>query len=85
MDKKEIQELLLQKRKEGKLVLDTLEGFMEVDLNEFIKQPAEGMLYDLNRDVVTILTFIDKPTWINNFACMVVIEKLKEYYDKEIK
>lgn len=73
-----IKELVLAKRKEGKIVFATFEGLMSADLEEFIKQPAEGILYDLNRDGATVLTFIDDPKWVNDFAVGLVITKLKE-------
>jgi len=85
-DKKEkkliLKDKILQKAEEGKVVLATIEGLMEADLDEFIKQPTEGLLYDLNRDRITVLTLMDDPKWINDFAVMQVITKLKEYYDK---
>ena len=69
---------ILEKEKEGKVIIATFEGFAEADLDEIIKQPTEGLLYDLNRDRATILTFIEDKKWVNDFACMKVIEKLKE-------
>ena len=77
----EIRELILQKEKEGKVVFNTIEGLMEADIDLFIKQPAEGILYDLNRDQVTILSQLDNEKWINDYAVALVIKKLKEYYD----
>jgi hypothetical protein len=83
MDKKEeLKELILKKEKEGKVVFATFDGYMEADINEFIKQPTEGLLYDLNRDKVTVLTLLDNPKWVNDYAVGLVISKLKEYYDK---
>lgn len=82
-EQKEIRELVLQKEKEGKVVfVATFDKLMEADLEQFIKQPTEGLLYDLNRDRATVLTFIDKPKWINDYAVGLVIKKLKEYYDQ---
>ena len=84
--KESLGDLLLRKEKEGKVItVDCEGGLQETDLNEFITQPTEGILYDLNRDKVTCLTWLnmDKARlWINNYAVAVVIEKLKEYYDK---
>ena len=78
--------LILEKRKEGKLVVATHEGFMSVDIKEFIKQPVDGILYDLNRLEEVSLTFIDDPKWVNDFAVALTIRelyaenvKLKEY------
>ena len=46
-------------------------------IKEFIKQPTEGMLYDLNRSDVVVFTFIDDPKWINDYAVAKVITELK--------
>jgi hypothetical protein len=56
---------------------------MVADLDEFIKQPADGILYDLNRLEETALTFIDDPKWVNDFAVALVIRKLKEMLESE--
>ena len=84
MTKETITDLLLRKAKEGKVVFQTGEGLQEANLDEFIKQPTEGLLYDLNRDRVTCLSLLGKGAegWINNFAVALVIEKLKEHYDQ---
>ena len=60
------------------MVIEDIEGLVSVQLDEFIKQSADGILYDLNRDMATCMSFIDKPTWINNYACCVVIKALKK-------
>jgi len=77
-EEEKFRDLVLQKEKEGKIVFMTFNGPMEADLEEFIKQPTEGLLYDLNRDRVTVLTFIDDPKWVNDYAVGIVIAKLKE-------
>ena len=84
MDKEEsFKDLVLRKEKEGKVVFMTWDGPMEADLEKFIKQPTEGLLYDLNRDRATVLTLIENnPEWVNNFAVLLVISKLKKYYDE---
>ena len=73
----ELKQLILDKRKEGKLVHTTIEGFISVDISEFIKQPADGILYDLNRLEEVVLTFIDDPKWLNDFAVALTIRALK--------
>ena len=80
--KEELRYLILQKEKEGKVCFMTVDGLASIDTEEFIKQPTEGLLYDLNRDKVTILSFMDEPKWVNDYAVAMVISKLKEYYDK---
>jgi len=73
----ELKQLILDKRKEGKLVHTTIEGFVSVDISEFIKQPADGILYDLNRLEEVVLTFMDDPKWANDFAVALTIRALK--------
>jgi hypothetical protein len=74
----ELKELILEKRKEDKLVYATHEGFISVDIDEFIKQPVDGILYDLNRLEEVTLTFIDDPKWVNDFAVALIIRRLKK-------
>ena len=76
-------DLVLKKAKEGKVVFMTFEGLMEMDLEKFVEQPTEGLLYDLNRDRATVLTFIEDPKWVNDFAVGLVIAKLKEKIDNQ--
>jgi hypothetical protein len=50
-------------------------------LEEIVRQPADGILYDLNRSEEVCLSFIDQPTWVNSFASGQVIRKLVEQRD----
>ena len=78
----ELKERILAERAKGNIVFQALPGeFMSVPLEEFVKQPAEGMLYDLNRLEEIALTFIHEPKWINDFAVALVIRKLVEQRD----
>lgn len=81
--KEKFRDLVLKKAEEGKVVLMTFDGLMEADLEKFIEQPTEGLLYDLNRDRATVLTFIEDPKWVNDFAVGLVIAKLKEKIDNQ--
>lgn len=79
MDKyTEWRDKVLAEAQKGNVVYMGIEGAMVVPLDEFIKQPAEGLLYDLNRSPEVVLTFIDDPKWVNDFAVSMVIKKLKE-------
>lgn len=69
---------ILKEYKKGNIVVSTFDGIRVASLKEIIKQPTSGLLYDLNRDEATILTFINDPKWINDYACMAVIRELKE-------
>ena len=80
---KNIKEVVLEAEKAGDIVFMTCDGLMRTKLDKFISQPTEGLLYDLNRNRSTVLTFIEEGDlkWINDFAANLVITKLKEYYD----
>jgi len=81
MNEVELKKMILEKEQEGKIVVLGPGTLMSMDLDDFIKQPVEGMLYDLNRDAATVLTFINDRKWINDYACGLVIKKLKEKLD----
>ena len=80
---KEFRDYVLSKEKEGKVVINTIVGFKEILIEDIIKQPTEGLLYDLNRDRATILTLIDDKKWVNDFACMLIINKLHSFDGNE--
>ena len=73
---KELRDIILDESKKGNVVYSSFEGLMMVKLDDIIKQPVEGLLYDLNRDVATILTFINDPKWVNDYAVCSVITAL---------
>jgi hypothetical protein len=79
-----LKDYILKKAQEGKVCVMGFEGLMEMKLNDITNQPAEGILYDLNRDPATVLTFIDNPKWVNDYAVGLVIKKLKELPEAEI-
>ena len=71
-----IKELVLKEEKKGFLVIAGFEGLQKAKLSEIVKQPVEGLLYDLNRNETTILTFLNDPKWVNDYASMQVIKLL---------
>ena len=73
-----LKDKILKEYEKGNIVIATIEGLQVMKLSEFIKQPVDGLLYDLNRDEATILTFIDDPKWVNDYAVCKVIRALKE-------
>ena len=84
MEQKELESIkdkVLAEWDKGNLVYADIEGLKSIKFEEFIKQPLEGMLYDINRNLATILTFIDDPKWVNDFA----LTKLLEYYYNKCK
>jgi hypothetical protein len=68
-------DIVIQKRKEGKIVLRDVNGLWETNVSDFIQQSADGILYDLNRDEATVLS-MDDPKWMNDFAVGVTIRAL---------
>ncbi len=72
----DIKDLVLQRRDEGKLVYASFEGFHSVPIKDFIQQPVDGILYDLNRLEETALTFLPDPKWVNDFAVALTIRAL---------
>ncbi len=83
--RKNLSDLISKKRQEGKVILATIDGFMEVELENLVNcQPVDGLLYDLNRDLVTCLSWVEASediVWVNNAASGIVIE----YMSKQIE
>lgn len=82
----DIRERVLSERDRGHIVFRGLPGsFMGAKLDDFVEQPADGILYDLNRDEATVLTFIHDPKWVNDFAVALTIRKLVQQRDEARK
>ena len=78
----EIREHVLAERAKGNIVVQAMPGeFLSMSLEKFVEQPAEGMLYDLNRLEEIALSFIGDPKWVNDFAVALTIRKLVEQRD----
>lgn len=74
---KDIKEIVLEEEQKGNIVIADIEGLHKIPLIEFITQPSDGILYDLNRNETTVLTFLSDPKWINDYAVAKVIRALK--------
>ena len=77
-------EIVKEERDKGNVVYLCIDEVLSAPVKEIIKQPAEGLLWDLNRDEVTALTLMDKEGmihWVNNFAVARVIKELKRQLD----
>lgn len=73
----DLKKKILAERDKGNVVFQMLPGeFYVANLDRFIEQPADGILYDLNRLEEVCLTFIDDPKWVNDFAAALTIRKL---------
>ena len=75
---KNVKDKILKEYEKGNIIVAGVEGLQVMPLKEFIKQPVDGMLYDLNRNEVIVLTFINDPKWVNDYAVCKVIRALKK-------
>ena len=74
---KKIKDKILEEYKKGNIVVSGLDGLQVMSIKEFIKQPIDRMLYDLNRNDEVVLTFLPDPKWVNDYAVGKVIGELK--------
>ncbi len=58
-DMDEMKNKILEEYKRGNIVFLSFEGLNTANIKEFMNQPVKGLLYDLNRDEATVLTFIE--------------------------
>jgi hypothetical protein len=72
---------VISEYKKGNIICMGIEGPQIHNLESFINQPVDGILYDLNRDEVVSLSFITDPKWVNDYAVAKVIRKLVEQRD----
>lgn len=82
MNKKELADFIVEESRKGNVVFNTGEELAVAPLDEFIDQPADGILYDLNRLPEVVMTFIDDAKWINDYAVSMVIKRLREKLDE---
>lgn len=63
------------------IIISTPFGPEEYDMDKFINQPAEGILYDLNMDFATLYTLAKNENaieYVNLIAAACTIKALKE-------
>jgi|GEM_PF-2436552 len=78
MENNDIKKLVLEEEKKGNIVYNTPFGLYIAELDTFLSQSTERMLYDLNRDFGTILTQIGDVKWVNDYALSKVVIELKK-------
>lgn len=84
-EQKKWSELVKEQKEKGRVVYLAVDSVMSANVKEIVKQPAEGLLWDLNRDELTALSFMDEEGmihWVNNFAVALVIKELKSQLTK---
>lgn len=70
----EVKELVVKAPKDGKVTILTIDGLVEANIDNLLSQPIEGLLYDLNRDELSLLAIRDNPRWINDYAMMQILK-----------
>ena len=76
-----LKEKILSEYDNGFVVITTCDGLRSIKLDEFIEQPVDGILYDLNRDEATVLTFVEVAKWVDDYAVCKTIRALKSRID----
>lgn len=77
-----IKKLVLEEEEKGNIVYNTPFGLYSAELDTFLSQSTENILYDLNRDFGTILGQIDDVKWVNDYALSKVVIELKKRLDE---
>lgn len=77
----ELKNRILEEHQKENIVIATPNGLQITKLSDFIKQSADGILYDLNRNEEVVLHFIDDPKWVNDYAICQIIRALKSKID----
>ena len=77
--------IIQEEAAKNRIVVTTLEGPVAYDIDEFCEQPADGILYDLNRDTLTTSTLLTSGEeslplirLVNDYAAALVIKHLKK-------
>jgi len=65
---------------ENKIAVMTVDGLRQADADEFAAQDYESLLYDLNRDFLSLQTVSEGKSlrWVNDLATINVIKVLKD-------
>ena len=76
--------IVLDNEKQGFLTVMTEFGLMQCNMERFVRQSAEGLLYDLNRDEATTLALGKEglERWVNDYAAAKVIRYLLDELKK---
>lgn len=88
----ELLDKILELKKENKVCYMAIDGLSYQDIDKFVEQDLDGMLYDLNRDKATLFNMANtskNQRWINDLGLVHVFEylynkhvELKDEYEK---
>lgn len=78
-------DIVLSEYAKGNIVYLDIEGTKTIPLKDFVSQPIEGILYDLNRlEENIIVDVLESQKWINDYALVKLVRHLYEE-NQEIK
>lgn len=75
--KNELLEKILSLQSENKIAFMTIDGVQYGPIEDFVNQPFEGQLYDLNRDRASLYTMANEnknKRWVNDLALVYLLE-----------
>lgn len=81
----ELKDEILKMSNQGCVSYQTIDGVFTTFIKDFVSQPSEGILYDLNRNTTSVLSDTNDPRWINDLAVSQVITYLKEKNDEYLE
>lgn len=84
----ELLDEILSLRADDKIAFMTIEGLRYGPIADFVKQPLEGQLYDVNRDRATLYTMANEnknKRWVNDLALVYLYEYANEVIENQRK
>jgi len=75
-NKDELNEIIKQAEAENKICFMDYDGNLHsCNIKDFMKQPLDGMLYDLNRSPEVLMTIMDLK-FVNDYGMMLLVREL---------
>ena len=84
----ELLDEILSLRADDKIAFMTIEGLRYGPIVDFVKQPLEGQLYDVNRDKATLYAMANEnknKRWVNDLALVYLYEYANEVIEEQRK
>lgn len=82
----ELLDKILSLQADNKIAFMTIDGLQGGPIEEFVNQPLEGQLYDVNRDRATLYSMANEnknKRWINDLALVYLYEYANELIEKQ--
>lgn len=82
----ELLDEILSLRADDKIAFMTIEGLRYGPIADFVKQPLEGQLYDVNRDRATLYAMANEnknKRWVNDLALVYLYEHANEVIENQ--